>query len=121
MSDSWKEHDRPCPPCPDCGAELYERFWGNGGWAKTDKATGGGHGTTDCVLRLRRRVVSLESAVLEAARHLCGRCECAEDEIGCAQRTEDALEPFVDTGPPPTYEFQLKGRLFTPVDSDFVK
>jgi hypothetical protein len=53
MSDAWKKHDRPCPPCPDCGAELYEKCWGNGGWAKTDKATDRSHHDSDCVKRLR--------------------------------------------------------------------
>lgn len=22
MSEHWKKHDRPCPPCTDCGAEC---------------------------------------------------------------------------------------------------
>jgi hypothetical protein len=52
MSDAWKKHDRPCPPCANCGAELYEKFWGNGGWAKTDKATGEAHSERDCIVRL---------------------------------------------------------------------
>ena len=30
MSEHWKKHDRPCPPCTNCGAELYEKFWGGG-------------------------------------------------------------------------------------------
>ena len=38
MSDAWEKRDRACPPCPDCGTELYEKFWGNGGWVRTEKA-----------------------------------------------------------------------------------
>ena len=52
MSEHWKKQDRECPPCPDCGAELYEKFWGNGGWAKTDKTTDKAHSEEDCVFRL---------------------------------------------------------------------
>jgi hypothetical protein len=53
MSDAWKKHDRACPPCRDCGTELYEKFWGNGGWAATEKATDKTHDYSDCVKVLR--------------------------------------------------------------------
>lgn len=53
MSEAWKKRDRPCPPCPDCGTELYEAFWGNGGWARTDKLTGKTHHESDCVRVLK--------------------------------------------------------------------
>ncbi len=56
MSEAWKKHDRPCPPCANCGAELYEKFWGNGGWAKTDKAADKTHHDSDCVKVLKARV-----------------------------------------------------------------
>jgi hypothetical protein len=71
MSEEWKKHDRPCPPCANCGAELYEKFWGNGGWAKTDKATGESHSESDCIVRLRKEVTSLRM-VLDAAEHVAG-------------------------------------------------
>lgn len=54
MSSSWEDQDRLCPPCPDCGTELYEKFWGNGGWSKTDKATNRSHGPEDCVRVLKQ-------------------------------------------------------------------
>jgi hypothetical protein len=56
MSDEWKKQDRPCDPCPDCGAELYDKFWGNGGWVKTDKINGHTHGSVDCVRVLKLRL-----------------------------------------------------------------
>ena len=70
MSDDWKKRDRPCEPCPCCGAELYEKFYGNGGWARTDKTTDRMHGTDECVKVLRQRMVTLE-AVAEAAKDVC--------------------------------------------------
>jgi hypothetical protein len=33
MSEDWKKQDRQRPPCPNCGTLLYDKFWGNGGWA----------------------------------------------------------------------------------------
>lgn len=56
MSDQWKKYDRPCDPCHDCGAELYEKFCGNGGWVKTDKVTDKTHGSSDCVRILKFRL-----------------------------------------------------------------
>lgn len=55
MSEAWKKKDRPCPPCSDCGETLYEKFWGNGGWAKTEIATDKAHSAEDCVKRLKTR------------------------------------------------------------------
>lgn len=69
MSDEWRKQDRPCPPCPDCGTELYERFWGNGGWARTERATDKDHGPGDCVKRLRallREMVDSDEACSDA-------------------------------------------------------
>jgi len=54
MIEEWKKHDRPCPPCPKCGTELYEKFWGNGGWVVSDRSTEETHWDGDCVERLRR-------------------------------------------------------------------
>jgi hypothetical protein len=58
MSEEWKKNDRPCPPCVNCGAELYEKFWGNGGWAKTDKGTDEMHSERKCIANLKARKVS---------------------------------------------------------------
>ena len=55
--------DRTHPPCTNCGAELYDRFWGNGGWAATEVATNKAHGPEDCVKVLRARVAELEAAL----------------------------------------------------------
>ena len=59
MSKDWKKQDRPCAPCPDCGAELYEKFWGNGGWVPTDRATDKAHGPSDCVKALKAELARL--------------------------------------------------------------
>jgi hypothetical protein len=48
--------DRPRDPCPDCGEELYDKFWGSGGWAPTEIATDKMHGSDDCVKRLKARL-----------------------------------------------------------------
>lgn len=52
MSEEWKKQDRPCPPCPHCGAELYDKFWGNGGWVPTEKGTDHVHG--NCIRSVAR-------------------------------------------------------------------
>lgn len=49
----WEEHDRGSAPCESCGAKLYDKFWGHGGWVKTDLVTGHHHGPEDCVRVLR--------------------------------------------------------------------
>ena len=56
MSDEWKKKDRECPPCSDCGTDLYEKFWGNGGWAQTEMATEQTHGKGTCVAVLKRKL-----------------------------------------------------------------
>ena len=68
MSEAWKKQDRACPPCPDCGTELYEKFWGNGGWMPTEKATERAHGPSACVPKLRLRVIELEAQLLDSAQ-----------------------------------------------------
>ncbi len=81
MSEAWKKQDRPCPPCPDCGADLYEKFWGGGGWAKTDKATERAHDSTDCVVAMRAHLARLHRAedilvgLLKEARDCIDRLE----------------------------------------------
>lgn len=55
MSEEWRKQDRPCPPCADCGVALYEKFWGNGGWVKTDMHDKA-HTSDDCVVGLRARL-----------------------------------------------------------------
>ena len=52
------------------------------------------------------RIKALETAVLEATRHLLGKCDCLTG-VACAFRTEAALAPFVETGSPPEYEHRL--------------
>ena len=61
--DVWKSQDRECPPCIHCGTVLYEKFWGNGGWARTDKATDEHHGDRDCVRALKAQVATLREAL----------------------------------------------------------
>jgi hypothetical protein len=51
MSEGWMRY-RPRPPCPHCGAELYEKFWDDG-WAPTDKMTDKTHVDDDCIKVLR--------------------------------------------------------------------
>jgi hypothetical protein len=63
MSEEWKKQDRPCPPCPDCGVELYEKFWGNGGWVGSDKDTDKAHEALDCVRVLSAKVDRMKSAL----------------------------------------------------------
>jgi hypothetical protein len=62
----WKKQDRECPPCPDCGAELYEQFWGNGGWVKAEKAGDGErmHSERRCIGFLAARLGELQAAAL---------------------------------------------------------
>ena len=57
MTEEWKKQDRQRPPCPDCGTLLYEKFWGNGGWAPTEQSTGKTHGPEDCVVMLKAQLV----------------------------------------------------------------
>jgi hypothetical protein len=45
--------DRTRDPCRDCGEELYDKYYGNGGWAPTEKSTDRTHGPSDCVKRLK--------------------------------------------------------------------
>ena len=65
----------------------------------------------------RERIADLEAALLEAARHVMGKCDCAKQapglpsqivEVGCAQMTERALSPFVEVGEAPEYAFRLR-------------
>jgi hypothetical protein len=66
MSEEWKKYDRPCPPCANCGVVLYEKFWGNGGWAKTEKSTDKTHGASDCVKRMAMELKRTRAIVDEA-------------------------------------------------------
>ena len=59
--DIWKSRDRERPPCPNCGTELYDQFWGNGGWAAADKATDKFHNERDCIRVLKARNAALEA------------------------------------------------------------
>jgi hypothetical protein len=66
MSEAWKQHDRPCPPCPHCGAELYEKFWGNGGWVPSDVGTDHAHGNCIRVVVRERDRMRLMLGALKA-------------------------------------------------------
>jgi hypothetical protein len=85
MSDAWKKHDRSCPPCSHCGAELYEKFWGNGGWAKTDTATDRAHHDSDCVKRLKAERDRLREMIRLAVEHQDNHS--AHYEAGCVEDT----------------------------------
>ena len=62
--EEWKRLDRPCPPCAHCGAALYERSWGNGGWVRTSRATGKTHEERDCITQLQLELIKLTQAIL---------------------------------------------------------
>jgi ssDNA-binding Zn-finger/Zn-ribbon topoisomerase 1 len=85
MSDSWKKHDRPCEPCPDCGTELYEKFWGNGGWVRTEKATDKTHHESDCVRVLKAKLGYFADL---AGQHRCQSCGkmTRDSTAGCDHR-----------------------------------
>lgn len=87
MSDEWKKHDRACSSCHYCGAELYEKFWGNGGWVRTEKATGSAHG--NCV-----KVVSERMKVLRVA----------------LRETRDALKVHASRGPSESEDWEIIKR-----------
>jgi hypothetical protein len=50
--------DRARPPCPNCGTFLYDKYYGQGGWAPTDLATGNGHFESDCVRVLKAQLAA---------------------------------------------------------------
>jgi hypothetical protein len=56
MSEELKDRQRP--PCHDCGALLYDKFWGNGGWVPTEQFTGKAHGPEDCVVMLKAQLLA---------------------------------------------------------------
>jgi len=61
---------------------------------------------------LAARVETLEAAILEATRHMFGKCDCPEKyppgDVSCSHFAETALAPFVEVGPPPAYEHRLR-------------
>lgn len=56
--EQWREKDRECPPCEDCGEALYEEFWGNGGWQKTSVATLKPHSDRNCIANLKANLAA---------------------------------------------------------------
>jgi hypothetical protein len=68
MREQWKSQDRPCPPCRDCGEELYEQFWGNGGWTKVEKATEAPHDERQCIARLKTAAAHVSDTHRQSAR-----------------------------------------------------
>jgi hypothetical protein len=100
MNEHWKTQDRPCAPCTTCGTELYEKFWGGGGWAPTDKATDKAHHPEDCVVRLVAMrsekgvlISALVGALLEAERsgngNSCDGCPTCVWEQSVARHDAD--------------------------------
>jgi hypothetical protein len=55
--------DRPRDPCPECGEELYDKYYGNAGWAPTERSTGRTHHTNDCVRRLYKELKAKLSGI----------------------------------------------------------
>ena len=95
MSEEWKKHDRPCPPCVNCGAELYERFWGNGGWAKADKATGKCHSERDCIVRLKAQLAVRPVTDADIDHALA----VAKEWLECRGLTQTAPRHKIDSNP----------------------
>jgi cytochrome c553 len=95
MNEAWNKQDRPCLPCMDCGAELYERFWGGGGWAKTDKVTGKAHSDRDCIVRLKV-LREAGQACIDWARDT-GECHLCGEFDGPAQRPHGDECPLLET------------------------
>jgi hypothetical protein len=79
MNEEWKKQDRPCPPCANCGEELYEKFWGNGGWAPTSKATDKTHSDRDCVASMRMQLIDMRNQ-RDAARAELARIKATEEQ-----------------------------------------
>lgn len=65
--DQWRDQDRGCPPCGDCGEALYEEFWGNGGWIKTSVATLKPHSERECIVRLTAKLAGATSTQADEA------------------------------------------------------
>jgi hypothetical protein len=55
--------DRTRDPCPECGEELYDKYYGNAGWMPTEKSTGRTHHTDDCVRRLYKELKAKLSGI----------------------------------------------------------
>jgi hypothetical protein len=78
MSEEWKKQDRSCPPCPDCGTALYEKFLGNGGWVLTEMETSDSnrlskaHEPSDCVRVLRAKFTRFIAAYESMRRRFGG-------------------------------------------------
>ena len=70
------------------------------------------------VVDAESRIEELETAILESSRHLFGKCDCATlagdyAEVACAANAQKPLQPFVTTGEPPEFEFQLVSTTST--------
>lgn len=56
-------------------------------------------------------LIDYMTAILEASRHVLGKCDCGVDprgQVGCAVLIKKALQPFVETGPAPEFHFGLR-------------
>lgn len=66
----WKTHNRPRPPCQNCGTELYDKFWGNGGWVPTEVGEGERmHTERDCVKVMRSKLAD-RLAILDGVQRI---------------------------------------------------
>jgi hypothetical protein len=63
--------------------------------------------TAQMAERAVARIAELEAAVLESARHLAGKCDCSKT-VSCAGLAFETVRKFIETGPPPWYEFRLR-------------
>jgi|SRR5271166_1348223 len=93
MSEVWEKHDRPCPPCPYCGAELYEKFWGGGGWVPSDKESGHAHG--NCIKVVADKLAAVTRERDEARTRVADLAELADDAIGWINHTPPAFDSEV--------------------------
>lgn len=55
------------------------------------------------------------AAILEATRHLLGKCDCHEkygpNDVTCCSLAEMALSPFVEVSEAPKYEHRLRAEF----------
>jgi hypothetical protein len=91
MREHWKAKDRPCPPCAQCGEELYEQFWGNGGWAKAEKASDEMHSDRGCVRRLKSALDAADQRVREQSRELAAMRPLVQAAVEYAEDIGECL------------------------------
>ena len=102
--------DRDCPPCPRCGAAIYEKYWGNGGWAPTDASSCRTHAESDCirVLKAERDQLARKLAVATMAML------AAKNEVGSPLRAVRILARLDGDSKPLTGEELAAKHGFKP-------